>query len=86
MASCVFCNKPLADGETVTLYAKGCEGISKASLERGSNIVVKPDDVVHTACRKAYCYPTAIQSFKRKRASERADSPHTLHVTPHVAK
>ena len=79
MVNCLFCNKPLADGPTVTLGTKGCEGISKASLERESNIVVKPGDVVHKECRKAHCHPTAMQSFKRKRASECAtESSRTL--------
>ena len=79
MVNCLLCNKPLADGPTVKLGTKGCEGISKVSLEQESNIVVKPGDVVHKECRKAHCHPTAMLSFKQKRASECAtDSTRTL--------
>ena len=61
MADCVFCNKNLTDGATVTLGDKGCEGIANASLPRESSIVVKPGDAVHGECRKKFCHPSEIE-------------------------
>ena len=74
MENCVFCNDALAGGEIVKLILKGCEGISEASKERECDFI----DAVHTACRKTYCNPCAIQSSKRKLASECAYSSCTL--------
>jgi 5'-3' exonuclease len=70
MADCVFCKKKLTDGATVTLGDKGCEGIAKASIQRGSSVVVKPGDVVHVECRNKFCHPSEIERFKRKRSSD----------------
>lgn len=70
MADCIFCNKKLTDGATVTLGDKGCEGIAKASSQRESSVVVKPGDVVHRECRKKFCHPSEIERSKRKHSSD----------------
>ena len=70
MADCVFCNKKLTDGATVTLGDKGCEGITKASIQRESSVVVKPGDVVHRECRRKFCHPSEIERSKRKHSSD----------------
>ena len=79
MADCIFCNKKLTDGATVTLGDKGFEGIAKASLQRESSIVVKPDNVIHRECRKKFCHPSEIERCKRKHSSDSETEP-TLHL------
>ena len=38
--SCVFCEKPLENGETTTLQEKGCQTALKCSEERGQLVEV----------------------------------------------
>ena len=67
MEACVFCKQLLSGKPTVTLTAKGCAGIAKASAERDSDVSQQPGDVVHIDCRKEWCNPKSIERYKRER-------------------
>ncbi|KAG1700053.1 Fibrillin-2 [Nymphon striatum] len=75
-------NETLLKEPTVTLGAKGCAGILKASEQRQSDVISNPEDVLHIKCRQRYINPKVIQQYNRKRAGasleqdSRQDSPH----------
>ena len=65
--SCVFCKQSVSDGQkTVTLKQKGVDTIRNANQERGSDITVIKDQVVHEKCRKEFTNPLCIKAYKRK--------------------
>lgn len=70
MEDCVFCSQPLANGQpTVVIRQKGSSGIQKATEIRGDCLEVPPGQTVHQQCRKDYCNPNTIISYKRKSGS-----------------
>lgn len=78
MEACVFCNQPLTNGQpTVVVRQKGSSGIQKAIEVRGDRLQVPPGQTVHQQCRKGYCNPNNIISYKRK--SGTAVNPDTGH-------
>ena len=69
---CVFCETYLSESQTATLTAKGCDGIRRASTERGVDIRVQPGQKVHQSCRRAFCNPNNITADTRKRTYEQS--------------
>ena len=70
MDVCIFCTQSLSNGEpTVTLGQKGCEGIERASVSRGSHIRTLPGQVVHVKCRSDHVNPNIIKTYNRKRTA-----------------
>lgn len=77
-STCVFCKESVTDEKPiVTLGAKGCESILRASESRQSDITVNPGDIVHIKCRREYINPHVISAYKRKQAGSlpRKDDP-----------
>lgn len=67
MESCTFCQQSLSGDEpTVTLTAKGCGGIRKASEERQTSIQTVPGQLVHTKCRREFVNPNLVKAKKRR--------------------
>ena len=67
MIDCVFCGKPLHNGEESTkLTQKGCGGIARARVERNENVAVAPGQLIHTLCHNNFINPNCIQRDKRK--------------------
>ncbi|XP_060579516.1 uncharacterized protein LOC132736408 [Ruditapes philippinarum] len=73
---CVICmtsdDQPIAK-----LGAKGCEGLTKASLNKGDKLFVVPGNVVHLECRRTYCHPN--QKRQTRTETELPQSPRTRH-------
>lgn len=66
MDKCIFCEQPLSDGQaTVTLTARGYNGIETADAEREGNIHVVPGQVVHVNCRRDYVNRNAIKRLEK---------------------
>ena len=75
MSKCVLCTEGDVPDEqpSVSLRKKGCEGIKRASEERGDDIDVFPGLKVHIECRRRYCNPGNIATAAKKRALESDD-------------
>ena len=67
MSTLLLCNDILGNPDYATLTKKGCGGISVASNVRRQEFEVKPEDKVHTDCRKKF---TAELYSPRKRIYE----------------
>ena len=71
MDDCVFCGKPLHNGEALTkLTLKGCDGIARACVERNETAAVAPGQQIHTLCRNNFINKNCIQRDKRKLGQE----------------
>ena len=64
------------------LLKKGCEGIKKASEQRGDETIVTPGQKIHKKCRQEYCNTKAIESFRRKtKCDQDQDIAHSLRTS-----
>eukprot|EP00057_Strongylocentrotus_purpuratus_P016873 XP_011671347.1 PREDICTED: uncharacterized protein LOC105441677 [Strongylocentrotus purpuratus] len=77
---CVFCHyQVLNDGDSSTLTQKGCDGIKRASADRGIDIETLPGQKVHKVCRLQHICPMSIAADKFKRDFDTASKEkHTL--------
>ena len=69
--SCAVCQKSISsDQPSSQLTAKGCDGISRASTARHSNINALPGQHVHQNCRQVYTNLHYIEQSNRKRLGD----------------
>eukprot|EP00794_Sanderia_malayensis_P021141 gene21141-23219_t len=62
MERCVICQQDILDkSKASALRTKGCDGLIRASQERGTSIDVRVGDYVHQECRKQYTNVNVIK-------------------------
>ena len=80
MERCVFCDQNLNDGQpTITLTAKGSNGVNGPSKIRGSSIRTEVDQSVHQECQRLFTDQKNVASTKNQLQDRH--TPHVLRST-----